>query len=78
MRYLVSALLALAFLIGLPLAVDPPETMLWQVLALALGLVLVYIAFRGFYGFAESRRRAYHDSILPPPEKGAPKQDHLP
>ena len=74
MRYLIQALLALALLIGLPLVLEPPETVEGTIGAGLGALILAGLAFRGVVGFVNSRRpNRYPDSIMVPKEPPKPK-----
>jgi hypothetical protein len=67
MRYLVQTFLALAVLIGLPVFLDAPESLEWQIAAGIGALVLVGLAFRGVVGFVHSRKpKTFHDSVMVP------------
>jgi hypothetical protein len=74
MRYILQASLALGLLIGLPLVLEPPETVEGTIGAAIGALILVGLAFRGVVGFVNSRRpKRYADSIMVPKEPPKPK-----
>jgi hypothetical protein len=69
MRYIAQAGLALALLIGLPIALDPPATDESMIAAAIGALVLVAVAIHGIVRYVRSRKpRAYLDSVMPPIE----------
>jgi hypothetical protein len=67
MRYLIQAVLALAALAAAPLLFEPPEETWQQILAIAVAIVLIGLAFRGAVGYVNSRRpKRFLDSVIAP------------
>jgi hypothetical protein len=70
MLYLLQAGAAIILLIGLPIALEAPNTLRGEVAAISGAVVLVAIAAHGVVKFVRSRKpRAYLDSVLVPPKK---------
>ena len=71
---LIQAFVALALLIGLPIVLEPPTTP-WGVGGLVTASLLLMIFFaEGVVRFVRSRRRPFHDSIIPPEIEQADKK----
>ena len=73
MRYLVQAVVSLGLLIGLPMVLDAPEELEWQIAAGIAALILAGLAFRAIVGYVNSRRpKRYADSVMI--TKGPPRK----
>lgn len=73
MRYIAQAVISLGLLIGLPIFLDAPETLEWQIAAVIAALILAGLAFRAIVGFVNSRRpKRYADSVMI--TKGPPRK----
>jgi len=67
MLHLLQAAVALALLVGLPIALETPATQSGELAATAGALVLIVIAIHGVVRFVRSRKpSSFHDSIMPP------------
>ena len=68
---------ALVLLVALPATLEAPQTPLGIAAAAIVAVLLVAAAVTGIRGFLRHRRRAFADSVLPPPAdpSGGTKKD---
>jgi hypothetical protein len=70
MLYLLQAAFALILLVGLPIALEAPNTLQGEVAAISGAVILVAIAAHGMVRFVRSRKpRSFHDSVMVPPKQ---------
>ena len=70
MLYLLQAGAAIILLIGMPIALEAPNTLQGEIAAISGAVVLVAIAAHGVVKFVRSRKpRSFHDSIMATPKK---------
>ena len=75
---IIQAAVALVLLAGLPVVIEAPSSS-WGMAGLAIAaLALLAFLVEGVARFMRSRRRAFHDSILPPPEQRSPPKKAKP